>query len=202
MTSNQQFRQGLPLVRRLWLAAAVAVGLAVTTGALWVVQDIQERQHIQHVLSSENQSIVLRIQSHLEYRVNALQRMANHWKIVEKPDRDTWEQDAAGYVDDFKDFQALEWIDPSYHVRWIVPLKGNEQAIGLDLAFEAHRRIAFETAKLSKDITMTRPIHLVQGGQGFLVYCPIYHDDDFGGFILGVFRFDKLFKEILANFSY
>ncbi len=66
----------------------------------------------------------------------------------------------------------------------------------MDLTSESHRRAALEAAKASQQITMTQPVALVQGGQGFLVCCPIYHGEHFKGFILGVFRFDKLFKKI------
>lgn len=179
-----------------WLPATIGIGMVVTTGVLWVTQDIQERRHIQNILASENRSIALSIQAHLNYRVGALQRMSDRWSTFGKPERSLWIRDAVNFVDDFGDFQALEWVDASYHVRWIVPFDGNEMAQDLDLGFEPHRRAALELAKESAKVTMTTPINLVQGGKGFLIYCPIFHDQMFEGFILGVLRFDKLFANL------
>ena len=179
-----------------WLPTSVAMGAAVVTGFTWIVQTNQEAEHIDQVLQHANQTIASNVRSHLQYRVNALQRMALRWSDLGKPERSVWEHDAASYVDHFGDFQALEWIDASNYARWIVPLVGNEQALNLDLGFESKRRAALEAAKASNGITMTNPINLVQGGKGFLVYCPIYRDQIFEGFILGVFRFDRLLEHI------
>ncbi len=181
-------------IRDWWLPASVALGVIMVTGFLWIAQDRQEELHQKQILTNVSQSIASSIRAHLQYRVDALQRMAERWSVMGKPARETWELDAKGYVNHFGDFQALEWVDASYRVRWVVPLSGNEQAQGLDLASEPHRRAALEVAMESRDITMTRPISLAQGGKGFLVYCPIYHESKFEGFILGVFRFDQLFQ--------
>jgi C4-dicarboxylate-specific signal transduction histidine kinase len=45
---------------------------------------------------------------------------------------------------------------------------------------------------------------LVQGGKGFLVYAPVHRGaslDDFGGFVLGVYRIEPLLDLVLANVS-
>ena len=68
-----------------WPVATVAVVMVVATGILWVAQNIQERQHLQQVLASENKSIAMRIQAHLKNRVSALQRMADRWSKMGKP---------------------------------------------------------------------------------------------------------------------
>lgn len=179
-----------------WLAATVATGAIVVTGFLCVAETRQETQHLNRVLANVNHSIASNIRIHLQYHIQALQRMAKRWSVTGRPEREAWEQDAASYVDHFGAIQAIEWVDDSYHVQWIVPLAGNEQAQDLNLACEPHRRATLEAAKESHDVAMTHAIDLVQGGKGFLVYCPIYHDSKFEGFILGVFHFDKLFEHL------
>ncbi len=82
-----------------------------------------------------------------------------------------FESDARSYFTDLPGFQALEWVDLDFHVRWIVPMAGNEQDLGLNLAFEEERRIELETAKESRVPTMTSPINLFSARTPFLLKC-------------------------------
>jgi integral membrane sensor domain MASE1 len=49
-----------------------------------------------------------------------------------------------------------------YPVTYLEPLRGNEEAVGFDLASDAARRAAIETAIAEKRVTATAPIRLVQ----------------------------------------
>ncbi|MFT4777184.1 MAG: PAS domain S-box-containing protein [Oleispira sp.] len=66
-------------------------------------------------------------------------------------------------------------------ITYVEPLKGNEQAIGLDMAFEQNR---FMAAKKARDTAMTHitgPIILVQDSKktpGFLQYVPFYNSQN------------------------
>gem|GEM_PF-598457 len=64
-----------------------------------------------------------------------------------------------------------------YIVTHIEPLEKNEQALGLDVASERHRRLAADTSRDCGRVTMTSRIELVQDEKcqpGFLIYFPIY----------------------------
>ena len=64
-------------------------------------------------------------------------------------------------------------------IKYISPLEQNRAAVGLDLAFEDHRREALLAARAGGEMTITRPITLVQDqqrGSGFLLVRPIYRD--------------------------
>ena len=69
----------------------------------------------------------------------------------------------------------------------------------LNLAFEERRRIALEVARDKRDIIITRPIDLVQGGKGFLVYVPLFINDVFDGFVLGVYRVKSFVENKLRD---
>jgi len=99
-----------------------------------------------------------------------------------------------------------------FPVSYVVPLAGNETALGLNLGFEPVRRAALDSAMRRKDIAVTDPIHLVQGGpdrSGVLVFLPLslpdtLVDNDGGilgktGFILAVFRLDVLIATATAH---
>jgi len=92
--------------------------------------------------------------------------------------------------------------DQYFPVDFVVPLNGNEKALGFDLGSDPARREALGHAAASGKMTATARITLVQetGKQyGFLVFYPIYHSvaeitasnaraEDLHGFVVGVFR--------------
>jgi PAS domain S-box-containing protein len=99
-----------------------------------------------------------------------------------------------------------------FPISYIVPVKGNEKAVGLDMAHETNR---FTAAKKSRDTGLpqiTGPISLVQDKQktpGFLFYAPFYkngvHSDahsrreDFVGLVYAPFVVNKLMQGVLEK---
>ncbi|MBF0570165.1 MAG: PAS domain S-box protein [Candidatus Omnitrophica bacterium] len=68
-----------------------------------------------------------------------------------------------------------------YPLYQLTPMKGNERALGYDLASESIRRAALEEAKTSGLMTATDPVALVQGkgGEtGMHIYRPVFAKDD------------------------
>ena len=76
-------------------------------------------------------------------------------------------------------------------VFFVEPLKGNERAVGFDLASNEARRVAMEAAIASRSPRATARITLVQetGDQyGFLLFVPVFKESVLQGLVLGVFR--------------
>jgi PAS domain S-box-containing protein len=187
-------------VRSRSLPIAVGVALLTTTLILWQALLAQERADIEQAIQLEASNANFQITRQLQERTQALERMAKRWEYSGKPPKDYWEADAKLYVENFSGFQAIEWVDPSFYVGWIVPIKGNEAVQNLYLGFEPRRKMALEAARNQRQTVVTRTINLRQGGKGFLVYVPIFQQEDFGGFIVGVFRttefLDTIFNDL------
>lgn len=90
--------------------------------------------------------------------------------------------------------QALQLV-PNGIIKYIYPVKGNEQALGLDLfktklinAQAAKRAIAL------KQLYYQGPVDLVQGGKGVVGRLPIYINKKFWGFSAIVIKLDQLLK--------
>jgi PAS domain S-box-containing protein len=90
---------------------------------------------------------------------------------------------ARARADGWPDFAIRSLGDPGaqrYVIQYIEPLARNREAIGLDIASEAHRRRAAEAALRSGEARLTAPITLVQArgevAQAFLLLLPIYRD--------------------------
>lgn len=166
---------------------------------LWQALSAIEQTTVRSSTDSEATFLKNSIRDNFNAEILALERMAGRWSARGETPKDEWESDAAEYVMNFPGYQALEWVDSDYRVRWVVPLKGNEKAVGLNIGFEKLRREALEASRKQKKTYVSKTVRLVQGADGILVYSPIYHGDRFDGFILGVFRVEDLFRSLVPK---
>lgn len=105
---------------------------------------------------------------------------------------------------------------PTYvPVTYIEPLRGNEVALGYDLASDPTRRLALERARDTGKLAATARIRLVQevaeAQYSFLVFLPIYATPaatpatrrrSLEGYVLGVFRVPDVVEESLQDLDY
>lgn len=173
---------------RSLLPFAIAAILMALIAVMWISLDKKRDSDLRELISLNAKKDAALIGADYRARVPAINRIVDRWIAGGGTPKDEFEADLKNYIDDLPGLQALEWVDSNFYVRWIVPLKGNEQAQDLNLAKEERRRIALELARDKRTPTMTSPIDLVQGGKGFLVYFPIFVKDRFDGFLLAVFK--------------
>jgi signal transduction histidine kinase/sensor domain CHASE-containing protein/ActR/RegA family two-component response regulator len=180
---------------------AVLVGICGLTVTLCLWQGLIAHEHAQVERTTElvNVSLQNEIIAQIKPRVLSLVRMAKNWEMWGQPAREMWEADAQLYVTHYPDMQGVGWVDPTFHMRWIVPLEDNAELQDRSLAFEERRRTALELAQGSRQITATRTLDLAQGAKGFQVFVPIMTNADFQGFIVGIFRIQEMFDVILGN---
>ena len=157
----------------------------------------QEATQRQARLTAESRYLATQIDTDLDNRVGALERLAASWwrqRSIAPPEL---LHDVRRYLADVPGYQAIEGVDATHHVAWVYPLKGNEQAVHLNLGFEPLRKQAMLKAWATGLPQATAPVNLVQGGKGFLLFIPL------AGFpqeryLLAVFRIqewlDRVFR--------
>lgn len=141
------------------------------------------------------------IEDQFNSAVIAIQRQAERWETRKGTPVNEWRQDAKHYVEDFSALRTLEWVDNTYHVRWVEPIQGNEDAIGLNIIFDDERKAALEGAAEEDIITLTPPLDLVQGYRAVIAYVPIYYDETFQGFIVGLMDLQMFFQDHVRTVS-
>ncbi|HEY9619589.1 MAG TPA: PAS domain-containing protein, partial [Crinalium sp.] len=210
---RRHYHQGFRCLRRgiqkYWIPLLLGIVATIAVLAVWQQLLVQQQLHIQRSVQQEADAVEAILNRALSARIVALQQMANRWHISGGTKQSLWEADAAKYTQDYYGYQAIEWVDPSLHVRWIVPFQGNEAAQNLDLNQEPRRKLTLTIARDLHQTLLTRAVLLAQGGQGFLVCVPLFVEgqdggltiNQFDGFILGVFRFQSLFDSILKPSS-
>lgn len=182
----------------LWLPIPVGIGTLTITLVLWQALRAQDHAQIEQMIETAAITIKNQITSEIRTRILDLVHMANHWEREGKPVKEYWESDAKFYINHHAGYLALGWVDPSFYIRWIVPLEGNEAMQGLNLGFEERQQQALERARDHHKITLTPPVDLAQGGKGFSVYLPLFRGENFEGFITGVFHIPALLNAILS----
>jgi sensor domain CHASE-containing protein len=182
-----------------WLPALVALVTIVTSLVLWLALEAKQDFSIAKTTKANAENVQNQINARMESRIRALMRMAKRWEFSGRPVRAAWEDDVANYLHDYQDLQAIEWIDSSHLVRWIVPLKGNETKLGVNLLLEQRRGRAAEMAQQEREPVVTQPVELFHGGTGFVIYAPIYIGTNFDGVLGGVFNAQKVFDTCLPD---
>ena len=195
--TNRSTRGRLKLATLLPLV----VGLGVATLAVlgWQLLESREEQAIRDRITLVSEIVQDQVLQGVNDRGLSLLRMAKRWEYRGGLDQPEWATDARMHTEQYPGYQAIEWIDPSLHARWIEPLVGNERALNADLGFETNRRRTFERSRDRHEIVITPPVFLLQGGVGLLIAAPIYQKNQSAGFILGVFRVQELLNAVLKN---
>ncbi len=176
----------------------VLVGFFLTF-SFWFFMDAAREDTARERLQSQAEYLSQLIEGDLNLRLPSINRIVSRWQVRHGLSREEFVSDAANYIKDEPGYQAIEWVDRNYQVKWVVPLKGNERAVGLNLGFEEKRRLALEEAKQKNGISITPPIELVQGGKGFIGYFPIFVDSKFDGFVLVVFKIEDWLKHVFSG---
>jgi len=185
------------------LRFAVLVGICglTVTLCLWQALIAHERALVERTIELVSVSVQNEIISQIKPRVLGLVHLAKSWEMWGKPAREVWEAEAQLHVTYFPDMQGVAWVDPTFHVRWMVPPTDHALPQESSAAFEERRRSAIELAQGSRQITATRTLDLPQGGKGFQVFVPILSPAGPDGFIAGLFRTQELFEAILENLA-
>ncbi len=136
-----------PLFKKVWLSLLIAILLCILFAGLWWILKKQEEANRRKAIAVEAQKALDIIHVDINNRIQSLQRMVNRWEIRGGTPEQEFISDAQAHLSDDPGYQAIEWVDESFQVRWIIPLAGNESAQDLNLAFEEHRRIALEVAR-------------------------------------------------------
>ncbi|OBU26402.1 diguanylate cyclase domain-containing protein [Photobacterium aquimaris] len=87
-------------------------------------------------------------------------------------------------------------------VDFVYPFENNSKAIGLVYKNKPKQWKDIKKARMTKQILISGPISLVQGGNALIVRVPVFYDypnkNQYWGVISGVINYDKLFKTLTS----
>ncbi|WNH09186.1 ATP-binding protein [Thalassobellus suaedae] len=172
----------------------VLIVITVYNKALHINNKLIEENVLQtgHLISKEFKNII-------KTDIARLQNLKSRIEFTNGLYLDHWEKDARMLLEQNSSFKFLEWIDSTMVIKKIMPLIGNENAIGLDISKIEYRKD--EWIKHTKDslANITQWAKLTQGGYAFLVDIPVYFQNNFQGTITGGMDFKENFNKLTAS---
>src|SRR6266481_4191690 len=157
-------------IDRLLLPAILGLTTVLAALILWQRLLAEQRATIQAATKAQTLFVKDKMESELNARILLLNRLAGRWEArVLSGDEDN-EIDAAMLITGYGGYQAIEWVDPTFHVRWVASERWNEADVGTDLGADARWRVPLQQAEDSGRVTVSRPVDLQGGGRGLLVF--------------------------------
>ena len=179
MTPHRRFALALPLQRSLILASIVfLLSFVLAMALIWQLERYrrQETRAAAATLAAERAYAIQMNIDHALSATYALAAMVRQGK-GELPD---FAATAAQMLPFYPGASALA-LAPNGVVTQIVPLAGNEKAIGHNLTKDPARDKETFLARDTGKLTLAGPFTLVQGGMAAAGRLPVYLEDDHGG---------------------
>lgn len=186
-------------IDRLLLPAIFGLVTIIAALVLWQLLLTNRRVEIQANTKEQALFVKAKTESEMSARILSLERLAGRWQETDRPVDSDMESDASLVMSGYPAYQAIEWIDPTFHVLWVEPQRGNEGDVDANLGADPRQRAKLEDAIDNGSMTATSPTDLRQGGRGFLVFVPVYSQRKLMGFLVGVFRYQALLSSILQD---
>ncbi|MBI3695442.1 MAG: PAS domain S-box protein [Acidobacteria bacterium] len=181
------------------LPALVGVCAVSATLLLYQALAVQQREHVEGLIQFALGDVHNEIQARVESRLLALVRTARRWEFRGRMSRAEFEFEARQNLAHDAGYQAIAWIDASFHTRWAVGPEGSETAPSSDLRLEGRRRAALEAARAQRQMALSRAVDLASGGKGFLAFVPVFRAGGFDGWLVGVVRIQSLLDTVLHD---
>jgi PAS domain S-box-containing protein len=157
------------------LLAGIMAALTVLTGA-WIItvseqqrQAQSERLHVLHKMGT----VRARLEGALTAKVLLLKSIVSYVSINGNIDHETFQSFAEGLVAGDHIIRNVTLLKDTKIVE-VFPTKGQEKALGIDLALVPEQRNTLLKAIETKEPVVAGPVSLVQGGVGIITRIPIF----------------------------
>ncbi|MDH4656075.1 MULTISPECIES: diguanylate cyclase domain-containing protein [unclassified Pseudomonas] len=198
----------MPHSHPAWLVrttlALLFLALCGTSLLLWKKLEDAHQERIRERVGYQARALAAELENNLIDEVEGLRRIAILWNHQGRLPRDEWELEVRFALEHFPGYQSIQWMGEDLRMRWVMPEKGNEAAIGFRLTrIHPNFNLAMQ-AKASGEPQMSNSFALVQGGRGVILYTPLFISNEqgsrtFDGFLQGVFRVESLMDALLGS---
>ncbi|RRV38959.1 diguanylate cyclase [Pseudomonas sp. o96-267] len=187
---------------RLALALLLLV-LSSASVLLWRQIESVQQQRVDERVGYQARSLARQLESTLHLEVASLERIARLWNSLGRLPRASWDEEVERALRGFPAYQSIQWVGPDLHMRWLLPVAGNEAALNFRLYPEHPNYPLAMEARENGEQRFSNSFDLVQGGRAFVLYTPLYRELNgskvFDGFLQGVFRVEPLMLQLLTQ---
>ncbi|UYL08463.1 ATP-binding protein [Bdellovibrio sp. SKB1291214] len=181
--------------RRFLPFYVLSAGIFVTVGLmqLLLIKDYQKNRTITEIRTT---AILENFDAVFTALNRSLERMAKRFILNDYKNKESWQIDAQIYTADFKGIRRILWAEKDLLAKWIYPLNRNpERVIGMKLTQQRGSQGVIEKMLANREPILSDVIPLVTGGDGIVLYYPVFRGDDFLGVLSVVLGADSFFQE-------
>jgi len=183
------------------LPLLVGLGFSVFSVLLWQGLRANEQAYVERTTRQAARDIAAAVQERAETRFGRLARMAKRWEGwegLEPIPRDSWEFDAELTLEP-SSLKAIELVDPTGRVLWVVPKEGSPTEAGRELGKEESERLALEAAANRRQAAAGSVYELPDGSKGFRLFFPSFRGAKLENYLAGVVSLPGLLETVLEN---
>jgi len=187
------------IIDRLLLPAFFFLFAFVIALTYW--QLLMSHWHTEIQVATQEQALFVKskIESELKSRILMLERLAERSQGPDGLNEARLESDAGLVMTSDPAYQGIEWVEPTFQVKWATARTSDGPGIGLNLGANAAQRAALEDSAKNRRASITSPTSSPKEGLGFVVFVPVYSKNKLTGFLAGSFQYDALFSDALQG---
>ncbi len=154
--------------------AAIAIVITVGIGLFAEYQNhVISRQQARAAVGEQLGMVRMRLEGNINSNIQLVRGLVAVIESTPDLDEARFAQIASRLIGEHSHLRHIG-AAPDLIIRYVYPLKGNEQAIGLDYTKNEIQREAALRAVKSRDMILAGPIDLIQGGKGFVGRYPVF----------------------------
>lgn len=162
----------------------------------WRALVVESEQAALDLQRAELNLIGGRLQSSVAAFRRPVMRMAERWDAGSGLSEPAWRVSARSLLRDIPGLVSLQWLDNSGTVRWAEPMPEMQALVGTRPNQDPIRQSLLDNARRSGQAVYSRPIELLQGGLGLLLYAPLQGGED--GMLVAVLRLQPRLENVVA----
>ncbi|MFE8070232.1 EAL domain-containing protein [Marinobacteraceae bacterium S3BR75-40.1] len=196
-------RQLIASCQRLFLAQWVPWGVfvlfALASLVLWSKARALDEARIQETLRSEARMVSREVATELQHTIASLQRMARRQQLLPNMTEAIWRADAREHLRHFPAYQSLQRVDRDFHIRWVVPVQGNESLPGTAIAGTGPEKRLLEQAAERGETLYSGFTDLPSGHPGLIIYVPVGQAAEFQGLVVARLRLQPFMTHLFPT---
>ena len=195
------------IIDRILLPAAFFLIAFVAALTLWQLLMDHRQAEIRGETREQASFIKSKMESELRARILPLGGLAARWSTRDGRAENSaeMESDADLVMSSHPTYQAIEWVDPDFHVRWVNTPRGAAQTVAAaDFSANVDAVSALRSAAAAHSTIVSRPVELNRADlktaeRGLLVCVPVYANGRLSGFLVGAFGYKELISSIIDD---
>lgn len=185
----------------VWLPVPIAVAVFAVTLVVWQSIVSEQRRQANDILFMKLNGVLSSMDLHLKQRIQALERIGEHWEKHLNGTDDDWLFDARNLAMVYSGLRALSRVDSDLKPVWQITQDEAGPILSLlpDSRTENKLHETYNAAYHSNKTSLTRIQAPNTGEQILLAFIPIRINNNFAGIVIGEFSTEKLFRNMLTG---